>query len=159
MLSWTRLQSNTHLAPKIKFESFSCEGFQTDIYQCLSYSQWKICSLYRSCTPSSQLFVPPCPTNLALPWFGQSFLSRVCLSLATSFERDFMTYAISSDHLGANFQWKWFGSGPEGQSYKPKVGVTAGQTPESEPNRQDKQPEWCLGASAEDHPYSLLEST
>ena len=51
---------------------------------------------------------------------------------------------------------KWFGFRPESQSYRPKVGVTdpkvrvtAGQPPESEPNRPEKALKWGLGASTE----------
>ena len=40
----------------------------------------------------------------------------------------------------------------ESRSYRPKVGDTAGQTPESEPNRPEKGPEWGLGASTENPP-------
>ena len=45
------------------------------------------------------------------------------------------------------------------RSYAAKVGDTAGQTPESEPNHPEKVPEWGLGTSTEPPPYSLLEST
>ena len=40
----------------------------------------------------------------------------------------------------------------ESRSYGPKVGDTAGQTPESEPNRPEMGPEWGLGASTETPP-------
>ena len=33
-----------------------------------------------------------------------------------------------------------------------------GRHPESDPHRQEKVPEWSSGASAENHPQSLLES-
>ena len=38
------------------------------------------------------------------------------------------------------------------RSYRPKVRVTAGETPRIEPNRSEKAPEWGLGASTEKHP-------
>ena len=41
---------------------------------------------------------------------------------------------------------------PESRSYRPKVRVTAGETPESEPNRPEKAPELGLGASTENPP-------
>ena len=40
----------------------------------------------------------------------------------------------------------------ESQSYGPKVGDAAGQTPKSEPNRPEQGPEWGLGASTETPP-------
>ena len=47
----------------------------------------------------------------------------------------------------------------QSQSYRPKVGVTdqkselqPGRTPESEPNRPEKWPEWRSGASTENLP-------
>ena len=57
---------------------------------------------------------------------------------------------------GATFRGSDSGFGPNvSQSYRPKVGVTdqkPGRPPESEPNRPDKEPEWRLGASAENPP-------
>ena len=41
---------------------------------------------------------------------------------------------------------------PESQSYGPKVRVTAGQTPESEPNRPENKKKLGLGASTENPP-------
>ena len=38
------------------------------------------------------------------------------------------------------------------RSYGPKFRVTAGQAPESEPNRPEKAPEWGLAASSGNPP-------
>ena len=51
--------------------------------------------------------------------------------------------------FGGGFSVEWFGLRLKSQSYKPKVRVAAGQTPESESNCPEKEPEWGSSASAE----------
>ena len=71
-----------------------------------------------------------------------------------------ISYGITAEpqrnDSGANFQGNDSGFGPKSQSYRPKVGATdrksellLGRTPESEPNRPEKEPEMRLGVSTE----------